>query len=67
VLAVAWVALGFWAVKDDEMWRGAAAVALGALWGSMYWWPDSVVTRLMEKPMFKRRKHSDEVSAPDRG
>lgn len=67
VCAVAWVALGFWAIEDGAMWRGAATVALGALWGSMYWWPDSGVAKLMVKPFLKRKKHSEEVSASHRG
>lgn len=41
------------------MWRGAVTVAFGALWGSVYWWPSSVVSRLMEKPILKRSKRSD--------
>jgi hypothetical protein len=49
------------------MWRGAATVALAALWASIYWWPDSVISRFLTKPVIKRKRRSEELSAPGRG
>lgn len=67
VLAIVWVGLGFVAIEDGDMWRAAAAVAVGALTGAMYWWPESVVAQVMGKPLVRRRKGSDRVSSPGSG
>ncbi|MBS2939521.1 hypothetical protein KDN32_17400 [Nocardioides sp. J2M5] len=67
VLAVLWVGLGFSAIDDGDMWRGAAGVALGAMTAATYLWPDSRFTTYMEKPLFRRKKHAEQVGTPDRG
>lgn len=67
VLAVLWVGLGFWAIEDGDMWRGAAGVALGALWAWSYLRPDSRFTTFVEKPIVSRRKRAEQVGTPDRG
>lgn len=67
VFAVVWVGLGFWAVEDGDMWRGAAGVALGVLWAWSYLQPESKVARFMERPIFRRKKHAEQVGTPDRG
>ena len=67
VLAALWLALGFWAIEDGDMWRGAAGVALGLLNGAGYLWPDTAVTRFMDAPLFGRRKTADALDASDRG
>ncbi|SED25568.1 hypothetical protein SAMN04489844_4027 [Nocardioides exalbidus] len=66
MIAVGWVALGFSAIEDGDMWRGAVTVGLGALWGSMYLWPESAVSRFAQKPIFRRRK-TEKLSGPGRG
>lgn len=66
-LAVLWVGLGFWAIEGGDMWRGAAQVALGVAFGATYLWPDSRFTHYMEKPVFRRKKHAEQVGTPDRG
>jgi hypothetical protein len=65
VIAVVWVGLGLWAIKDGDMWRGAAGVALGALSASTYLWPDSRVTAFLEKPIVRRKKGAEQVGTPD--
>jgi hypothetical protein len=67
VLAVGWVALGFWSIEDGRMWHGAAGVALGTLTMISYLWPDSALSRWMDRPVVRRRRPAAEVSAPDRG
>lgn len=67
VIALLWVGLGFWAIEDGDMWRGAAGVALGALWAWSYLRPDSTVTRFMDKPIFRRKQHAEPVGTGDRG
>lgn len=56
VIAVVWVGLGFWAVEDGDMWRGAAGVALGLLFLSTWLWPESAFTRFAEASPFRRKK-----------
>jgi hypothetical protein len=67
VIAVVWVGLGFWAVEDGDMWRGATGVALGVLWAWSYLQPESRVARFMERPIFRRRTDSEQVGTPERG
>lgn len=64
LIAVGWVALGFWAIEDGAMWRGAAEVLLGALMGSTYLWPESRLARVLDKPAFSRRKQPEHVDPP---
>lgn len=67
LLGVGWIGIGFWSVKDGEMWHAAACVALGLLWLASFTWPGSRLDRLLSTPLVGKRKKPEEVSAPDRG
>ncbi|MDR7253993.1 hypothetical protein J2X46_002983 [Nocardioides sp. BE266] len=67
VLGVGWIGIGFWSVKDDQMWHAAACVSLGLLWLACFVWPGSRLDRFMSTPLFGRKKRREEVSAPGRG
>ena len=65
-IGLAWVGLGFWSMEGGRMWHGAAGVTLGALTTMSYLWPDSALSRWMDRPVVRRRP-ATEVSARDRG
>ncbi|GAA1918831.1 hypothetical protein GCM10009797_10710 [Nocardioides hwasunensis] len=62
-----WLAMGVFYLGDGRTWLGLAGMALGAVSLVTWWWPDTAFARFVWTSPFRRKKGTDELSAPDRG